>query len=157
MGIAMKTMTRISLCLTLLLGVAGLSLTQEKAESMITILVPSAGHAETIVKVNGRDIGGKGGTRTQRLSLPKDKDAVIKLETLVEPNNYTKITRFSAIKLRGGANATVNMTVKNPKTDKIVVRWVPTPSDIVERDVQDRQGRQGGTPSTISAAATQSC
>jgi uncharacterized protein (TIGR03000 family) len=129
---AMKTMTRISLCLVLLLSLVRLSVTQEKALSTITILVPAAGHAETVVKANGQDIGGQGGTRTLKLSLPKDEDAVVKLEALIEPNNYTKITRFREIKLKGGASATVDMTVKNPKTDKIVVRWVPTPEDIVD-------------------------
>jgi SAM-dependent methyltransferase len=32
----------------------------------------------------------------------------------------------------GGDNVKVDLTVKNPKTDKIVVRWVPTPDDIVD-------------------------
>ena len=51
---------------------------------------------------------------------------------LIEPNNYTKITRTKEVTIKGGDTLKVDMTIKDKKTDKIVVRWVPTPDDIVD-------------------------
>src|SRR4030095_11009086 len=96
------------------------------------ITVPEKGQSETIVKVNGKQIDGEGDTRTYKASLEKDKEFKFKAKALIEPNNYTKITRFKEITVKGGDKAKVDLTVKNPKTDKIVVRWVPTPNDIVD-------------------------
>ena len=75
-------------------------------------------------------------------ALEKGKEITFKIEALIEPNNYTKITRTKEVKLKGGENAKVDLTVKDSKTDKIVVRWVPTPDDIV-----DTLGRITGLPS----------
>ena len=125
-----------SICITLgLLVVAGVStrnIAQEKATTEITILVPEKGHEETEVKVNGKKIDGEGDTRTYKAALEKGKEFKFKVEALIQPNNYTKITRVKEITLKGGDKTTVDLTVKNPKTDKIVVRWVPTPDDIVD-------------------------
>jgi uncharacterized protein (TIGR03000 family) len=125
-----------SICITLgLLVVAGAStrnIAQEKATTEITILVPEKGHEETEVKVNGKKIDGEGDSRTYKASLEKGKEFKFKVEALIQPNNYTKITRVKEITLKGGDKTTVDLTVKNPKTDKIVVRWVATPDDIVD-------------------------
>src|SRR5476649_233636 len=128
----MKTITRIALCLAIVLSFTAWNVAQEKAVSTITILVPERGQEETKVKINGKEIDGEGGTRTYKASVEKGKDAKFKLEALIEPNNYTKITRIKEITIKGGDNAKVDLTVKDPKTDKIVVRWVPTPDDIVD-------------------------
>jgi len=125
-----------SICITLgLLVVAGVStrnIAQEKATTEITILVPEKGHEETEVKVNGKKIDGEGDTRTYKAALEKGKEFKFKVEALIQPNNYTKITRVKEITLKGGDKTKVDLTVKNAKTDKIVVRWVPTPDDIVD-------------------------
>ena len=125
-----------SICITLgLLVVAGVStrnIAQEKATTEITILVPEKGHEETEVKVNGKKIDGEGDTRTYKAALEKGKEFKFKVEALIQPNNYTKITRVKEITLKGGEKTKVDLTVKNAKTDKIVVRWVPTPDDIVD-------------------------
>ncbi|MSQ96206.1 MAG: TIGR03000 domain-containing protein [Gemmataceae bacterium] len=128
----MKISTRIALCLVLFLGLSAWNIAQETSPSEITITVPEKGHSETVVKVNGKEVKGEGDTRTFKAKLEKGKEFKFKIEALIEPNNYTKITRFKEIKLKGGDNAKVDVTVKNPKTDKIVVRWVPTPDDIVD-------------------------
>jgi uncharacterized protein (TIGR03000 family) len=125
-----------SICITLgflvVVGVSARNLAQEKATTEITILVPEKGHEETEVKVNGKKIDGEGDTRTYKASLEKGKEFKFKVEALIQPNNYTKITRVKEITLKGGDKTTVDLTIKNPKTDKIVVRWVPTPDDIVD-------------------------
>ena len=127
----MKLTTRIAACFMLILGLSAFNIAQEKTSSEITIIVPPAGHAETIVKVNGKVIDGEGGTRKYKAVLEKGKEAKFKIEALIEPNNYTKITRTQEVIVKAGVNAKLDLTVKNPKTDKIVVRWVPTPDDIV--------------------------
>ncbi len=115
----------------LILGISAFNLAQEKTSTEITIIVPPAGQAETIVKVNGKTIDGEGGTRKYKAVLNKGKEGKFKIEALIEPNNYTKITRYKEVIVKAGENIKVDLTVKNPKTDKIVVRWVPTPDDIV--------------------------
>jgi predicted O-methyltransferase YrrM len=100
---------------------------------------PRKGHAETIVKVNGKQIDGEGETRIYRIALEKGKVAKLAIEALVEPNNYTKITRRKEITIKGGENDNVKiiMTGEQPfdeltKADEITVRYVPTPDDIVD-------------------------
>jgi uncharacterized protein (TIGR03000 family) len=128
----MKNSIYITLGFMVVVGVSARNIAQEKATTEITILVPEKGHEETEVKVNGKKIDGEGDTRTYKASLEKGKEFKFKVEALIQPNNYTKITRVKEITLKGGDKTTVDLTVKNPKTDKIVVRWVPTPDDIVD-------------------------
>src|ERR1019366_5660808 len=131
----MKTSIRIALCLLVLAGVSTWNLAQEKTISTITITVPTGEkvYEPTVVKVNGKKLGGEDGTRTYKASLEKGKEYTFTIEALIQPTNYEKITRVKEITIKGGANATVDMTVKNFKTDKsILARWVPTPDDIVD-------------------------
>src|SRR6478609_1522032 len=128
----MKTASRIMICLFLLASFSAWNIAQEKAVSTLTITVPERGQEETVLKINGKVIDGDGGTRTYKANVEKGKDVTFKIEALIEPNNYTKITRTKEITIKGGDNAKVDMTVKNKQTDKIVVRWVPTPDDIVD-------------------------
>src|SRR5262249_40368840 len=49
------------------------------------------------------------------------------------PNNYTVLTRTKNIEFKGGDDITVDLSKADPKNpDKAVIRWVPTPDDIVE-------------------------
>jgi uncharacterized protein (TIGR03000 family) len=49
------------------------------------------------------------------------------------PNNYTVLTRTKKVEFKGGEDVTVDLTKPDPKVpDKAVIRWVPTPDDIVE-------------------------
>jgi uncharacterized protein (TIGR03000 family) len=111
---------------------AGWTPAQEKVESQITILVPAEGFEESAVKVNGKDIKGQGKTRIFTASLELSKEYRFKIEALIQPNNYTQITRCQEITLKGGAKAKVDLTVRNPRTDLIRIPWVPTPADIVD-------------------------
>jgi uncharacterized protein (TIGR03000 family) len=53
-------------------------------------------------------------------------------EVMWQPNNYTKLTRSKSVEFKGGDDITVDLTKENPAVkDKAVVRWVPTPDDIV--------------------------
>jgi len=137
----MKALLRSILSLSLLAGLVTCNAAQDNATSTITITVPEAGYAETVVKINGKELDGKGGTRVFKAPVQKGKEYKYKVEALIEPNNYTKITRYKDVILTGGEDAQVDLTVKNPQTDKIVVRWVPTPDDII--DEMCRLGKVG--------------
>jgi uncharacterized protein (TIGR03000 family) len=131
----MKTILRATLCLAVLLGLfTSWNLAQDKkgkAVSQITIQVPPAGQEETVVTINDKVFEGEGATRVYKTELEEGKEHKFKIEALVEPNNYTKIWRVREITLKGGENAKVDLTNKS-KEDKIKVRWVPTPDDIVD-------------------------
>ena len=130
----MKTALRIPLCLLVVICFSGVNLGQEKVKTNVTILVPEKSYEETILKVNGKLIEGDGGSRAYEAAGDKGKDVTIKIEILIEPNNYTKITRKKEVTFKAGDKVSVDMTVKNPKIpDDIVVRFVPTPDDIVDK------------------------
>jgi uncharacterized protein (TIGR03000 family) len=53
------------------------------------------------------------------------------------PNNYTTLTRTKNIEFKAGDDIIVDLTKEDPKNpDKAVIRWVPTPHDIVEEMVK---------------------
>lgn len=55
------------------------------------------------------------------------------ISAVVEPNNYTKITRKRTIKVRPGEETEIDLREPNPRQpDDIVVRYVPTPQWVVE-------------------------
>lgn len=115
-----------------LFGVAACG--QEKKTATVQITVPDKGHAETIVKVNGAELKGTGTLRTYKTEpIEAGKEVTLKIEALIEPNNYTKITRPREIKVKGGDEVKLDLTTEDKKLDKIVVRWVPTPDDIVDK------------------------
>ncbi|HSQ58791.1 MAG TPA: TIGR03000 domain-containing protein, partial [Gemmata sp.] len=50
-----------------------------------------------------------------------------------QPNNYTTLTRTKSIDFKAGDDINADLTKADPKNpDKAVIRWVPTPDDIVE-------------------------
>jgi len=53
------------------------------------------------------------------------------------PNNYTVLTRTKNVEFKGGDDIVVDLTKVDPKNpDKAVVRWVPTPDDIVDEMIK---------------------
>lgn len=114
-------------------ALVGAACGQEKKTATVTIQVPEAGHKETVVTVDGVELKGTGGTRVFTTpALEAGKEYTFKVEALVEPNNYTKITRPRAVTVKAGDVAKLDLTTEDKTLDKIVVRWVPTPDDIVD-------------------------
>lgn len=112
----------------------------EKAPVEVTVMVPERGHKETVLRVltdkgaNKVVIEGKGTTRKFTTpALEKGYKYSYTFEALIEPNNYTKIYRTKTISFKPGEKVELDLRVKDPKNDKIVVRWVPTPGDIVDK------------------------
>jgi uncharacterized protein (TIGR03000 family) len=117
-----------------LVSVLGLASGQEKKAATIKITVPENGYKETVVTVNGVELKGTGATRTFITpALEVGKEFKFKVEALIEPNNYTKITRPREVIVKAGDTVQVDLTTEDKKLDKIVVRWVPTPVDIVDK------------------------
>lgn len=112
----------------------GLATAQDKKAATITITVTESTFKDTIVKVDGVEIKGKDGTRVFTTpALEPGKEYKFAVEVQLEPNNYTKITRPREVKLKAGDEVKLDLTVEDKKLDKIVVRWVPTPGDIVDK------------------------
>jgi uncharacterized protein (TIGR03000 family) len=122
------------LCVGLVLvALVGAAVGQEKKAATIKIKAPESGFKDTVVKVDGAEVKGTGGTWTfTSAPLEVGKEYKFKVEALIEPNNYTKITRPREVALKAGDTVTLDLTVEDKKLDKIVVRWVPTPDDIVD-------------------------
>jgi len=92
---------------------------------------PEGGFFEPLkVLVDGKEVPGEGVMRTITVTTPQDKDYVT-ITAIWEPNNYTKISRPRKVVAMDGE---VTADFRNPsKTEKddIVVRFVPTPNDVV--------------------------
>jgi uncharacterized protein (TIGR03000 family) len=69
---------------------------------------------------------------------PDDKhDYFYTVVAFWEPNNYTKITRTREIKVVPGKEVELDLNQEDPKfPDKVVVRYVPTPPEVVEAMLQ---------------------
>ncbi len=124
----------LTLSLAVVFGVAGLANAQEKKPATIKILLPEQNYKEPEVRVEGVVTKSTGAVRTfMTPPLEMGKTYTYKIEALIEPNNYTKITRPREITFKAGETVIVDMRIKDDKLDKIVVRWVPTPDDIVDK------------------------
>ena len=107
---------------------------EEKNIATIKIFLPELNYAEPVVKVEGVQTKSTGSNRTfVTPTLDPKKTYTYKIEALLQPNNYTKITRVREISFKAGETVSVDMRIEDKKTDKIVVRWVPTPDDIVDK------------------------
>ncbi|MFO0798782.1 MAG: TIGR03000 domain-containing protein [Gemmataceae bacterium] len=110
----------------------------KKVKSKIKVTVPQD---DAELKIEGKD------TKT-----PDKNPAVREFETpeidagkLYEytfsatwrPNNYTVLTRSKTVEFKGGDDVVADLTKADPKVqDKAVIRWVPTPDDVVAEMVK---------------------
>jgi len=103
----------------------------------IKLLIPDK-PTKTEVKIEGQDLpeppGLKNGTRVFTTpDLEAGKTYAYKIVCVVVPNNYTRITRTREIMFKAGDTVEVDVRKEDAKVkDEIVVRWVPTPDDIVD-------------------------
>lgn len=127
---------RMMICsLAIILGFSTAAAAQDnKKVAIIKVLLPDEKYKETVLTIEGKPTKATGTERTfMTPELDPTKTYTYKIEALIEPNNYTKITRTKEIEFKAGETVTVDMRMKDDKTDKIVVRWVPTPDDIVDK------------------------
>src|SRR4051812_32687456 len=89
--------------------VVGLATAQDKSKdkdkkaATIKVLLPESSFKETIVKIEGVEMKTTGTTRTYTSpTLETGKEYAYKIEALIEPNNYTKITRTKEVTFKAG-------------------------------------------------------
>jgi SAM-dependent methyltransferase len=99
----------------------------------IKLKLPEKSHdgTEVEVTIDGKKVPGSGDERKITVTTAKDKDYV-QITAFWEPNNYTKITRPRKVVAKDG-EVVVDFRKKSDKEkDDIVVRFVPTPDDVVD-------------------------
>jgi uncharacterized protein (TIGR03000 family) len=93
------------------------------------VLVPQE---DAEVKIDGKKIKGEGTERSITAPELKKGNKTYTVEAKWEPNNYTTIWRTYEVTPKAGP-VVVDFREKNPKIkDRVKVRYVPTPDDIVE-------------------------
>jgi uncharacterized protein (TIGR03000 family) len=105
------------------------SVVQAAGKTVLKVLVPQE---DAEVKIDGKKIKGEGTERAITAPELKKGAKTYMVEVMWEPNNYTKIWRTKEVTPKAGT-VVVDLREKNPKIkDRIEVRYVPTPDDIVE-------------------------
>ncbi|MCS6866395.1 MAG: TIGR03000 domain-containing protein [Gemmataceae bacterium] len=105
------------------------------AKSKLKVIVPQD---DAILLIEGKETKVTGKERefvTPELEVGKLYE--YSFEVRWEPNNYTKMTRTKSIEFKGGEDIIADLSKADPKNpDKAVIRWVPTPDDIVEEMIK---------------------
>ncbi|MBO0699265.1 MAG: TIGR03000 domain-containing protein, partial [Zavarzinella sp.] len=110
----------------------------DKKPATIKLLIPDR-PTQTEVTIEGQKqeepAGLKDGVRVFNTpDLEPGKTYAYKIVCVVVPNNYTRITRTREVTFKAGDTVEVDVRKEDPKVkDEIVVRWVPTPDDIVDK------------------------
>ena len=133
-------MTRLLIAAALAVAAAAPGAAQDKkaAPATIKLLVPDR-PTRTEVTIEGKKqdepADAKDGVRVFTTpDLDPAKTYQYKIECVVVPNNYTRITRVREVTFKAGDTVEVDVRKEDPKNkDKVFVRWVPTPDDIVDK------------------------
>ena len=133
-------MTRLLIAAAIVVAVAAPGLAQDKkaAPATIKLLIPDR-PTQTEVTIEGKKqdepSDAKPGVRVFTTpDLEPGKTYQYKIEAVIVPNNYTRITRVREVSFKAGETVEVDVRKEDPKfKDAIVVRWVPTPDDIVDK------------------------
>ena len=110
----------------------------EKKPALIKVNIPDK-PTTTEVSIEGKKIdepaGLKDPVRTFTTpDLEPGKTYAYKIDTVIIPNNYTKIFRTREITFKAGDTITVDVRAEDKTVkDRIEVRWVATPEDIVDK------------------------
>ncbi len=104
---------------------------KKKAKSKLKITVPQD-DAELLIE--GKATKPTGPTREfETPDLEVGKLYEYTFSATWRPNNYTTLTRTKSVEFKGGEDVTADLTKADAKIpDKAVIRWVPTPDDIVD-------------------------
>ena len=104
----------------------------EKAGLVLKVLVPEE---DAVVSVNNKKVEGEGKERRITVTTqPKKKDYHV-VSASWEPNNYTKFTRTRKVPINSKGEVVVDLT-KAFDQEKIKIRYVPTPDDVVAKMCQ---------------------
>ena len=104
---------------------------KKKVKSKLKILVPQDDAELLIENMPTKPTGATREFETPALEVGKPYE--YDFSVTWRPNNYTVLTRTKKVEFKGGEEVvTADLTKADPKApDKAVIRWVPTPDDIV--------------------------
>jgi len=104
---------------------------QENKTVKLKVLLP---REDAELSIEGVKMSGTGKMREfESPPLPAGKKYEYTLVAVIKPNNYTTITRSRKFDVEPGKSYDVEMLQNDTKSpDDIVIRWVPTPDDIVQ-------------------------
>jgi uncharacterized protein (TIGR03000 family) len=103
---------------------------QQSKELVLKVLVPEE---DAIIMVNQKTIEGTGKERRITVSGLPDVKSFHTVTAMWEPNNYTKFTRTRKVPVDSKGNVVVVDLTKAYDTEKIKIRYVPTPDDVVAK------------------------
>jgi Methyltransferase domain len=116
----------------LVLVAMGLTLSQAAGDKKIVLKLTLPFDGESTVTVDGKAHPGEGPKREIEHKVQAGKET-LNVSVLWEPNNYTKITRKKKVAIGDGDTLSIDLSKEDPKNrDDIVVRYVPTPDDVVD-------------------------
>jgi len=132
-------MTRLLIATVLAAAVVWPSMAQDKkAPATIKLVVPDK-PTKTEVTIEGKKQEEPDGMKDNirvftTPDLEPGKVYAYKIESLIIPNNYTKIFRTREVTFKAGETISVDIRTEDKKTpDRVEVRWVPTPDEIVDK------------------------
>jgi uncharacterized protein (TIGR03000 family) len=110
----------------------------KKVKSKLKITVPQDDAELTIKGAKEEKTKPTGATREfETPDIDPGKEYEYDFVVVWRPNNYTTLTRTKTVTFKAGDPVEVDLTKPDPKVpDKAVVRWVPTPDDIVAKMVE---------------------
>jgi uncharacterized protein (TIGR03000 family) len=101
--------------------------------TVMTVTVPAP---DTELEIDGRAVPGTGITRTfETPPLAVDRSYRYTVVAKWRPNTYTDMSRTKVVTFRAGERVTLDLSVDDP-ADRVVVRYVPTPEEIVKEMVK---------------------
>ncbi len=123
-----------SLCLVVVAGVDGSADDTAPRPTMLRVLLPKV-KRRVRLKVDGKEIDAKGKDAREFPAPPLAKGKKEYEVTAVwDTNNYTTFYRTRKVAPRPGEKVTVDLREEDAKNrDKIDIRYVPTPEDVVQR------------------------
>jgi uncharacterized protein (TIGR03000 family) len=109
---------------------------KKKVKSKLKVLVPQEDAELLIESMKTKPTGTIREFETPEVEVGKDWEYLFSVTW--RPNNYTTLTRTRKLLFKGGDEViTADLTKADEKNpDKAVIRWVPTPDDIVAKMVE---------------------
>ena len=104
----------------------------EKKTTTIKFIFQTPTHKEPELRIEGvltKKTGAEREFITPALEVGKNYE--YKIEAIIDPNNYTTITRTKVVSFKAGEEITVDLRAKDEK-DRVKIRWVPTPKDVAK-------------------------
>jgi uncharacterized protein (TIGR03000 family) len=99
-------------------------------KTTLEILLPKRSHLE----IDGKEIDGKGRKREVEAPALTPGKKYWEVSAVWEPTNYEKFIRTRKVMPKPGQKVVVDLREEDPEhKDKLVIRFVPTPDDVVAR------------------------